>query len=163
MTNPQGRRIVPRAHEASQLRSPRDADSVNRQWIRHNSASAQESANTNAIQVLNRKVESIRRRVLGGSSTAIAGWFWKDGQRVFDETQAYKKNQIVFIPSDATIVTTGIDNDGTTVFAVAGLWIATQDTDGSTATLPTWPYPVADDPDSASNYWWLISAAPVCT
>jgi hypothetical protein len=161
--NPQPRIVVPKAHESSQLRSPRDSDSVNRQWRRHNATHIQESSNTNAIQVLNQKVEKIRRRILGGSGTAFSGWFWTSGQRVFDISQSYNVNQVVYIPPDSALVTIGIDNDGETIFAVPGLWVATQDTDGTTATLPQWPYPVADNPDSSSNYWWLISPAPVCT
>lgn len=163
MTNPQPRRVTPKAHEASPLRSPRDSDSVNRQWIRNNTTNAQESANTNAIAVLNRRVERIRRRVLGGSPSGVAGWFWVDDKRLFDDTEVYKKNQVVYIAPDDTLVTIGYDLDGTTIFAVAGLWVALQDTDGTVAQLPRWPYPVADNPDSTSNYWWLISAAPVCT
>ena len=161
--NPQKRIVVPRAHESSQLRSPRDSDSVNKQWQRHNSSAAQETANTNAIQVLNQKVEKMRRRILGGSSTSFSGWFWTKGKRVFSETETYKMNQVVYITPDNVLVTTGVDNDGETIFAVPGLWVATQNTDGTTATLPQWPYPAADNPDSSSNYWWLISPAPVCT
>ena len=152
-----------KGHEASSLRSPRDSDSLNRQWQKGNRSLAQEQANLNAVRALEMKVEKMRRRILGGGQSAIEGWFWIQDQRVFDETLAYKKNQIVYIPASHTIVTTGFDNDGTQVYAIAGLWVATQDTDGTTATLPTWPYPVADNPDSTGNYWWLISAAQVCT
>ena len=91
------------------------------------------------------------------------GWFWPAGGEVYDETKTYSRQQVVFVPPAHALVTTGIDNDGTTVFAVAGLWVCTQATDGTTATMPTWPLPDATDPGNAANYWWLISPSQVCT
>jgi len=91
------------------------------------------------------------------------GWYWPSGEEVYDETKTYSRQQVVFVQPTHALVTTGIDNGGTTVFAVAGLWVCTQATDGTTATMPTWPLPDATDPGNAANYWWLISASQVCT
>ena len=100
---------------------------------------------------------------IDGFGGGASGWLWPSGKEVYDETKSYARQQIVFVPPTHSLVTTGIDNGGTAVFAVAGLWVCTQATDGTTATMPTWPLPNASDPGSASNYWWLISASPTCT
>lgn len=58
---------LPKAHESSPLRSPRDSDNTNRQWARSNTTNKQLEANMQALNALSRKVEAMRRRILGGN------------------------------------------------------------------------------------------------
>jgi hypothetical protein len=57
---------IPRGHEASPMRSPRDSDSVGRAWVKHNKGAAQAGADLRAIGKLQRDIERLRRRIVSG-------------------------------------------------------------------------------------------------
>ena len=176
--NPRPIRVIPKGHEASQLRSPRDSDSVNRQWRKHNVSAGQDSVNANAIRVMEMKMEKIRRRILGGASSP-AQERWQKPKKELDPDVKVKKGTWVYISSGNPLVTDGLlDPVGGSAltFSVAGIWEAAQDvppTDGFTYNVPQVPYPgatgtvggtpLAGDLDGAGVFWILISPAQVCT
>lgn len=61
---------LPQAHELSGLDSPRESDSVLRQYRRANVSNFQQRSVVQAIYNLDRKIEKIRRRILGGAGAA---------------------------------------------------------------------------------------------
>jgi hypothetical protein len=69
--NPIPRSGLPRFHESSTQRSLRDSDSTGRQWHRNAKTTAQESANTRALRLIQQKIESLRRRIVGGAGMIV--------------------------------------------------------------------------------------------
>jgi hypothetical protein len=60
--NPIPRSGLPRFHESSRLRSPRDSDATQRLWQKHRDAGKQAQANSLAIENLQRQVARIRTK-----------------------------------------------------------------------------------------------------
>lgn len=79
--NPIPRAPVPKFVESSSQRSPRDTDSTGRLWQKASKVSAQTAQDTNALHMLERKVEQLRRRIIGSVATiqedtaAVGGLF----------------------------------------------------------------------------------------
>ena len=157
---------MPRAHESSPLRSPRDSDDVRRQWRRANQSNEQGNSDSQAIAALARKVESMRRRILGGSATTFEGWHFEDGIEV-DNTVSYPAQSVIHIQPTHSLVVTGIrdaaDPGSGLVKSQQGFWVATQDVPAKTVVsgndvwnLPQYPYPEPTDLDDPTNYWIFL-------
>jgi len=63
--NPIPRSGLPQFSESSSLRSIRDSASTGRLWQKAKSTTVQERVNTRAIQQLQRRIEQLRRRIVG--------------------------------------------------------------------------------------------------
>ena len=163
---------MPVAHESSALRSARDSDDMHRQWRRANVSNAQLQSMQVSINQLARKVEMMRRRILGGAGGVQELW---QTPRELDPTVAVDQYTLVYISPENDLVTTGlvdlVSTDLTT--ASAGIWMSMQDvpaTDGTNYNVPQLPYPGATgtpagsplegDLDGDNVFWALIT--PTC-
>lgn len=100
---------LPIGHEQSSLGSARDSDSVQKQYRRANRTNEQHDSNKLAIDALTRKVEAMRRRILGGGGSSQLKLPWR-GE--YDPTASYSIYDIVFISTGA--------NQGTFLCLVGG-------------------------------------------
>jgi len=173
---PNSNHTLPVAHESSALRSPRDSDDSRKQWKRARITNAQEESTKQAINLLSRQVEKIRRRILGGAQSGVSGWYWNDNQKLYGDPTVnnYSKNQVVKILETDSIVTTGIVCAGsaTAVKATAGKWVCLQDvptlsatdsTNNNPAYIPAIPAVSGSlNPDNAGNYWEFLTPSSIC-
>lgn len=172
--NTQTNITLPKAHESSALRSPRDSDDVHRQWKRANTSTAQQSSDTIALFNLTRKVEAMRRRILGGLPNQIPDR-WQKPYKELDPTVAVTEGTWVYISPSNDLVLTGYTDPtgGAGTKAYPGIWEAAQDvppTDGTNYNVPQTDYPGATgtpsgsplqgDLDGTGVYWILI--CPTC-
>lgn len=138
--------FVPLGHEVSRLASPREPDSVYKQWQRGNRRMDQRSSDAVAIKNLLRKIESTRRRILGGSGSS-SGWDWMyPDHKELDTTLSYSAGKFVYISALNTLVTTGMTDvvSNATVTSCQGIWQALQDipaASGGKFNVPTLNYP----------------------
>ena len=156
--------VLPKAHESSSLRSPRDSDDVRRQWSRANAANQQSQSNTQAVAALSRKVEGLRRRMLGGVPT-VTGWHFEDKIEV-DPTLNYPAQSVIHIQATHTLVVNGIRDAANPVDPIkssSGWWVSTQDVTAKHTVsgnevwnLPQYPLPVPTDLDDPSNFWIFL-------
>ena len=167
---------LPKAHESSALRSPRDSDDVHRQWKRANTSTAQQASDMLAIQNLTRQVEKLRRRMLGAPVAPFQKW--QQPYKELDTDLAVDKGTWVYISPDNPIVTTGMTDPiaGAGTKAYPGIWEAAQDVPASSGVddynVPQTDYPGATgtptgttpyykgDLDGEDVYWILI--CPTC-
>lgn len=164
---------LPKAHESSALRSPRDSDDVHRQWKRANTSTAQQASDTLAISALSRKVEQMRRRMVGAPLQAI--FKWQEPNKELDPSIDVEPNTLVYISPDSNLVTTGYTDPtgGAATKAYPGIWLSAQyvpPTDGTNYNVPQTDYPGATgtptgsplkgDLDGEDVYWILI--CPTC-
>lgn len=73
---------TPIGHELSSLASQRESDALGQGYKRGNRSNVQQDSNTAAILELTRKLEKMRRRILGGGSavattTTQTGWNYR--------------------------------------------------------------------------------------
>lgn len=137
--NPIPRSGLPRFHESSPQRSPRDSDATQRLWQKHRDAGKQAQANSLAIENLQRQVARLRLR-RSASETVGHPFKIKRGS-----------TWLKFIVGDGMIITTGdvidpILDIGTELILTAGvakywIYIEMTATDAgvlTSATTPTW-------------------------
>ena len=161
---------LPRGHESSPLRSPRDSDDTFRQWKRHNASTAQVSNDRLAINQLAQKVEGLRRRILGGIPEFPIKW---QEPKELDPDFAVDAGTLVYISPNNDLVLTGLTDEvtSTTVQAYPGIWLAAKDIPPVVAgvyNVPTTDYPsttpsgspLRGDLDDDDVYWILI--CPTC-
>lgn len=67
---PISRPLQPRFHEGSALRSPLDADSVDRQWIKGLKTAQSTFGVQMQLAKMEREISKLRRRIIGGQSTS---------------------------------------------------------------------------------------------
>jgi len=72
--NPIPRTGLPRFHEGSRLRAPRDPDMANRQHQQHAATSAQVEALVRNVALLQQQVNRLRRARGGAADTSKAVW-----------------------------------------------------------------------------------------
>ena len=123
---------IPVQHEGSTHRSPRDRDDVRQAWKVSTKHREQVTSDRNAIEQLTRKVEGMRRRILGGSGGA-SSFPWQSPKEL-DPTKAVPKDTFVFISPSNSIVTTGLTDlvSEDVAYAVPGIWQAVQDVPAAT-------------------------------
>lgn len=152
-------------HEGSRFRPKNDSDDIRQA---HKLAGKQREQGVDyghAINQLARKVETMRRRMLGGSGSVISGWHKpRNGKYEVDESIFYDEGSVIHIQPTHSLVTTGIRDaanpTGGLITSCAGYWVAIQDVPGKTVVsgndvwnLPQYPYPEPTDMDDPSNYW----------
>jgi hypothetical protein len=161
---------VPTVHESSRLRPSGDSDDVRQAWKASRAQREQLMAAMESIQLLSKKVDTIRRRILGGAGGA-AGWQWQAPYKEIDPTLLVAQFTFVYITSGNTLVTAGM-TDLTSMAnqkACEGMWQAAVDvpatTDGVHYNVPTFPYTgatgtptgspgsVMGDLDTAGIFW----------
>ena len=163
---------LPKPHESSILRSPRDSDDSRKQWKRQATVTDSHRQSIEAVAQLTRTVEKMKRRILGGSGGATSCWH-KPINNLYevDPTYPYNEGSVIHIQATDTLVTTGIrdasnliaDPSGATgslVTSCAGFWVATQDVPAKTNiggndfwNLPQFPLPVPTNMDDPTNFW----------
>jgi len=150
-------------HESSRLRSPRDSDDSRKQWIRNKQISTSVESQLQAVNQMIRKVEALRRRILGGAGQATTGWHFEDTIEV-DPQNDYPAQSIIHIQATHDLVTTGIRDaanpGGGLITSLSGFWVSTQDVPAQSTSggndvwnLPQYPLPNPDDLDDATNFW----------
>ena len=154
--------------EGSRYRSARDRDDVRQQWKQANKDQAQMRDTLQAFDQLTRKVEAMRRRILGGSGGAITGWFF--GTKIelpAAPYPAFAAQQLVHIQATHAIVTSGIRDaanpSGSLVKSCVGLWVALQAVPAQKTVsgnpvwnLPQFPYPTPTNLDDITNFWYYL-------
>lgn len=133
-------------HESTNLRPARDADDPRQAWKRLSSQRGQVMNDANSLQQLIRKVEMMRRRILGGGQGG-SGWDWAyPDHKELDTTLSYPKGKFVYISALNTLVTAGMTDiiSNATVVSCEGYWYANQDIPAATGgkfNMPVFPYP----------------------
>ncbi len=163
--------------EGSRYRSARDRDDVRQVRKQVNPAQEQLRSVLQSQEQLARKIEAIRRRILGGSGGTIQGWFFGNGGNQGTGSNqielpsapypAYQAQQVINIQPTLDIVTTGIADlanpTGGLVTSCPGLWVATQAVPAQTTVggtdcwnLPQFPIPVPTNCDDPKNFWLYL-------
>ena len=114
---------LPQAHELSGLASLRESDSVLRQYRRANVSNAQERSMVQELNNALRKLEKMRRRILGGAQPA-AGDSWPPVE--LDTTVAHSIGDRVYISPGNILVTAGMIDLDSNILTVSlpGIWRA---------------------------------------
>lgn len=144
--NPIPRSGLPKFHESSSLRSPRDSDATQRLWQKHRDAGKQEQANSLAIENLQRQVARLRLRK-SASETVGHPFKIKRGS-----------TWLKFVVGDGMIIGTGdvidpitdIETELALTAGVAKYWIYIEMT-GTTASVET----------SATTPAWGVTKIPI--
>lgn len=158
-----GRPPVQFFHESSKLRSARDSDDSRKQWLRNRQIANSVENQLQAVNAMMRKLESARRRILGGASQGIKGWHFEDLIEV-DPTTDYPAQTVIHIQPTHDLVVTGIRDaanpGGGLVLSQSGFWVSTQDVPAQSTdsgndiwNLPQYPLPEPTDLDDATNFW----------
>jgi hypothetical protein len=172
-----------KSYESSELRSPRDSDAVARQWLKAREHAVQNRAILQNVRQIQWQIDHMRFRK-GGSASGTRGWRWAKPKE-YDHNTAYGGNQVVVVSPSNTAYTDGVldsqEEGGPMIVgmdgwgpngdhALPGWYVClrmpkvaqyTGETlDGYAIHVPSWP-PAAEDPDSDSNYWWLIALYPM--
>ena len=135
--NPRPHGPRPTFHESSDLRSPRDSDSVARQWIKERAHARQGQQSLQNVQAIQRQIDRMRLR-RGSDGFGSAGGIRWAKPKEFVPTKTYRRNQLVFVSLDNAAYLTGVSNgvdpeDGGAITgldgfgadgdkAMAGLW-----------------------------------------
>lgn len=106
--NPRPNGPRPQYHESSELRSPRDSDSVARQWLRNRAHGNQGQFGVQNIQQLQRQIDRMRFRK-GFGTDGITGLRWAIPKE-FDRAITYEQDELVFISPTNIAATTGVSN-----------------------------------------------------
>lgn len=102
---PQPKVRLARYHEGNYMRGPRDADAVNRGWIKARTNLHSASGNDSQQFFMNTKLARLRRRINGGGSTSSTGMSWK-GE--YSPTKAYAAQNVVEFTPDGSAAGTYI-------------------------------------------------------
>ena len=170
--NPSRHVPIPEVHEGSRLRSPTDRDDVSQQWKPIGRSREQAQDTMFMLNKLARQVESMRRRILGGSGGTFEGWHFEDKIEV-DNTLVYPAQTVIHIQDTHALVTTGIRDaanpTGGLVTSCAGFWVSTQSVPAKTQVsgndvwnLPQFPYPEPADLDDPTNFWLYLGEVIAC-
>ena len=163
---------LPNRHESSAMRSMRDGDSIPNQWKKNQATSDRTSQIVRSLSVVQRQVNVIRRRIVGGGVTSGA-FRWAAAGRIYSKDNSYSGDKTsaeeVWVAPDADVVVTGVTDPDTnlTVKSYPGVYRALQAV-APIAGTPTkyhipLPYlPVPGDIDDPKNYWQLISPEANC-
>jgi len=162
-------------HEGSRLRSPTDSDDAGQLYKRTSRIRDQSNDTNVALQKLQRTVDQLRRRILGGGQAATEAR-WQEPYKELDPDVPVDKGTWVYISPENPLVTTGMTDPiaGSATKAYPGIWEAAQDVPASTGVdtynVPQTDYPGATgtpsgsplkgDLDGESVYWILI--CPTC-
>lgn len=158
----------------------RDNDSIPNQWKKNQAASNQISAVTRGLSNVQRQVNILRRRIVGGG-VASGNWRWAAAGRIYSKDNSYSgdatSGELVEVAPDDPVVTIGVTDPDTnlTVKSYPGIYITLKSVapipDESNPgqfkyhiPLPSLPVPVSvsqTDYDD-KNYWRLISPAANC-
>lgn len=162
--NPIPRSGLPRFHESSRLRSPRDSDATQRLWQKHRDAGKQAQANSLAIENLQRQIARLRRR--GGSPSEGGG----SKLTLYDKSKRYSPGKRVVVLPTHELVTTGILDEETELVlkAPAGIYCCQKsaapvpiDPEADPIlyryNAPKWPTESVGDLEAETTYWWLES------
>lgn len=175
---------LPGSSEHSALASPREPQSPLRQWQKANRANVQGDSDKQAIALLAREVQKLRRRILGGGSQQTPGWH-KPLRGQYELPAApypdYEEGAVIHIQPTHSIVTSGIydaiqlvsDPTGATtgslITSCAGYWVAIksvpsmQTVGGNTFwNLPQYPMPVDTNVDDETNFWIYLGETLPC-
>lgn len=130
MNSPIARARQPGFNESSSMRSVRDADATDRQWIKNKDTSDQTWGIVRSVAKLSRDVAKLRRRILGGGSApASTNWF----QGEWDPGTTYTTGQgVAFTPDGGS----------------AGMYIALQNV------------PAGTSPDTGAPNWFAFPNSP---
>jgi hypothetical protein len=100
-----------------------------------------------------RKIEAMRRRILGGIGGAAGGWPWMYPDHVEgDSTQAYSAGFCLYLSALNTLVTTGMTDlvSNANAKSCQGVWLAMQDVPAAATVggvlkwnVPQLPYPTS--------------------
>jgi hypothetical protein len=144
---------LPQAHELSGLASPRESDSVLRQYRRANVSNDQQRSMVQEVNNALRKIEKMRRRILGGIGGAAGGWPWMYPDHVEgDSTQSYSAGFCLYLSALNTLVTTGMTDlvSNANAKSCQGVWLAMQDVPAAATVggvlkwnVPQLPYPTS--------------------
>ena len=135
---------VPR--ESSIYRVAKDSDDVRQQWKRVGKQREQSINDTFAIEQLTRKVEAMRRRILGGSGAGTGGWDWMyPTHKELDPTLPYSAGKVAYISSLNLLVTAGMTDliSNATATSCPGVWLCVQDVPAAVSgkfNVPVYPY-----------------------
>ena len=132
-------------NEFSGLRSPREADSPNRQHLKHQN----NSENLNQALMAARQLISTLNRLRIRSSPSIVGGLWQSPKEL-DPTVAVAADTLVYISPLNPLCTTGLvdlDSSGATLKATAGTWLCLIDVPAATGS----GYNVPQDPPPGSG------------
>jgi hypothetical protein len=160
-------RRLPRGSEMSILASPREPNSLLRGYRRENVRSSQIKSSDDSVNQLSKKVENMRRRILGGSSQPFT--LWQTPNRELDPTVSVASGTFVYISPGNPLVTVGLtDLVSTTLLqAMPGIWQAVQDVPAEAAVDGVMSYnmpqvvptgsvtgtPLKGDADNSGLFW----------
>lgn len=152
------------------LHSPRERTDVRQSWKNQKVQAMQSGSDREVLNQMARKLEAMRRRMLGGGG-AVSGWHRPtSGKYNVDPTVDYDSDSIIHVPASSTLVTVGIRDaanpTGALVQSCAGLWVALQTVPAKKVVsgnevwnLPQFPYPVTTDTlvmDDPMNFWYYL-------
>ena len=138
--------VLPKGHESSPLRSPRDSDNALKLWQKMNQSVRQVEGIVNVVNQVSKDVEKKRRQILGAMG-GTAGWDWMyPDHKELDTAYGYDAGKFVYISPLNTLVTTGLTDivSNTLVQSCEGLWQANRDIppiSGGKFNVPVFPYP----------------------
>lgn len=140
--NPIPRTGLPKFSESSSQSSARESSSTGHLWKKAAKTTAQESVNGQALQQLQRRVEGLKRRIVGGVST-FKGWEWHDPPE-YNIATAYDTDKVVIVSSDNGAVASNNAN--------TGVFVCVQGTKSNDANTVPMELP---DPATDANGAWL--------
>jgi hypothetical protein len=160
---------LPKGHEASPLRSPRDSDNPLKLWQKINQHVRQMESMVQVVDQLSKNIEKNRRRILGGQggSSSISCQLYGN-----PTTQSYTVGTFYKLLDTDFAVTNGYVCAGseTPVKATAGKWLCLKSVpvllnDGTDLPnyIPTLPAASGSlDPSNAGNYWEFFTPSQIC-
>ena len=169
---------IPRAkqpdfHQGSALRSVRDSDNVDKQWLKTKDLAKAINSIAQAAEQTQKQVNKMQRRMLGAVHPIYA---WHKPENGLFEVNAdwnYSEGSVIHIQSTNGLVITGIHDranpSGSMKQSCPGLWVAMQDVPAQVTisgvlqwNLPQWPLPVPTNYDDPANYWLYLGDIADC-
>lgn len=163
--------------ESSVYRVSKDRDDVRQQWKQSNKDRDQLRDALLSVEQLTRKIEAIRRRILGGSGGG-GGFPWQIPNKELDPTVAVGIGIAVFLSPKNPLCQMGMIDliSGANVVAMPGTWISLKAIPAQViiASVPKYNVPkmptpgvpagtpLAGDLDGAPAYWDLLGPYIVC-
>ena len=133
--------------EGSRLQSPREKDDVTQSWKGMKAQREQMQSLLYSQEQLTRKIEQIRRRILGGTGGTDGGFDWMyPTHKELDPTLNYSTGKFAYISPLNTLVTAGMTDiiSNATVISCEGLWLCVQAVPAAAAgkfNVPVFPHP----------------------